>query len=485
MNENIINLEVPQFYPKQIEFLKSKKKYNCYGGARGGGKSFIMRWKVIFLALNNPGIQILLLRRKLTDLKENHLVPLQKMLGCNKKDKRQHIAEFRSQDKEFIFPNGSRIKLGYCDNENDVLQYQGQAYEVICMEEATMFTEFQFRTLVESNRPSGLMVKPIPCRMYFTCNPGGVGHAWVKRLFVSKEYREKEKPEDYHFIQAFVYDNKWLMENDPSYVESLESEPNEIRKKQMLYGDWDVYEGQFFGEFDKAVHVCRPKKLPEHWYLYRALDYGLDMLACLHILVSPKGDVYCIHEIHESNLIVSEAAERIKTVTKALGFKESDVRLTLAPGDLWNRQTQTGRSAADIFYDNGIVLTEVSRDRINGWLCVKELMKIYDAEDELNGDPIKVSKLHIFDVCRHLIDYIPLAQFDENKYNDMCTEPHDITHILDALRYFAIYWINKPEMPSHVDGKRFTWTQDMIDDYYNGSESIKRRMVELYGEINY
>lgn len=130
-----------------------------------------MRWKVIFLALNNPGVQILLLRRKLTDLKENHLVPLQKMLGCNKKDKRRHIAEFRSQDKEFIFPNGSRIKLGYCDNENDVLQYQGQSYEVICMEEATMFTEFQFRTLVESNRPSGLMVKPISCRMYFTCNP--------------------------------------------------------------------------------------------------------------------------------------------------------------------------------------------------------------------------------------------------------------------------------------------------------------------------
>ena len=112
-------------------------------------------------------------------------------------------------------------------------------------------------------------------------------------------------------------------------------------------------------------------------------------------------------------------------------------------------------------------------------------MKVLDAEDELNGDPIKVSKLHIFDVCKNLIKNIPLAQYDETKQNDMATEPHEITHILDALRYFCIYWINTPDKPKKVDGRRMTWTQDMIDDYYNGSDSIKRRMVELYGEINY
>lgn len=443
-----------------------------------------MRWKVVLLALNNPGVQILLLRRTLPELRENHLIPLQKMLHTNNKDKRKRIAEYKEVTKEFLFPNGARIKLGYCDNENDVLQYQGQAYEVICMEEATHFTEFQFNTLTESNRPSGLMPNPISPRMYFTCNPGGVGHAWFKRLFIDRNYKNNEKSEDYIFIQSLVYDNEWLLENDPNYVRTLENLPEE-RRKMMLYGDWDVYEGQFFEEFNPEIHVCRPKQLPHTYRLFRSLDYGLDMLACLFLVVDENKNIRAVQEIHEPNLIVSEAAERIKTVTKALGFDEKDVQLTLAPGDLWNRQTQTGRSAADLFYDNGITLTEVSRDRVNGWLCVKELMRVYESRDELTGDPVQISKLQIYDVCKNLIEHIPLAQYDEKKLNDMATEPHIITHILDALRYFAIYWINAPKKEISAKPKGMKWTQDMLDDYYNGSESVRRRMVSLYGEINY
>lgn len=96
---------------------------------------------------------------------------MQKILRTEDKNKRNRLAEYKEVTKEFIFPNGSRIKLGYCDSENDVLQYQGQAYDVICMEEATHFTEFQFQTLTESNRPSGLMEEAFRPRMYFTCNP--------------------------------------------------------------------------------------------------------------------------------------------------------------------------------------------------------------------------------------------------------------------------------------------------------------------------
>lgn len=165
------NLIIPRFYPKQVEFLEAKARYIAFGGARGGGKSFIMRWKVILLALSQPGIQILLLRRSLSELRENHLIPLQKMLRTQDKDPNNKIAQYKEVTKEFLFDNGSRIKLGYCDSENDVLQFQGQAYEVICLEEATHFTEFQFQSLTESNRPSGLMANPFPPRMYFTCNP--------------------------------------------------------------------------------------------------------------------------------------------------------------------------------------------------------------------------------------------------------------------------------------------------------------------------
>ena len=442
-----------------------------------------MRWKVVLMAERYAGIQILLLRRTLPELRENHLIPLQKILRTAERDKRKRLAEYKEVTKEFIFPNGSRIKLGYCDSENDVLQFQGQAYDVICLEEATMFTYFQFQTLTESNRPSGLMKEQIPSRMYFTMNPGGVGHQWVKRLFIDRVYENNEQADDYQFVQSLVYDNKWLLENDPNYVRTLENLPEE-RRNAMLYGNWDIYEGQFFGEFDRNIHVIEPQKLPEKYLLYRALDYGLDMLACYFFVVDERGEVYVVSEIHEKDLIVSEAAAKIKERTVALGWTEKDVELTLAPGDLWNRQTQTGRSAADMFYDNGITLTEVSRDRVNGWLTVKELMKVYDKRDEITGDPVKKSKLHIFNTCRNLIANIPLAQYDEKKVNDMATEPHNITHSLDALRYFCVYWTTKPEKKILPKPVKIEWTEDMLEDYYNGSDEVKKRMVTLYGEIN-
>ena len=264
-----LTLEISRPYPKQIEFFKSTCRYTAYGGARGGGKSWAARLKAILLALNYPGIQILLLRRTLKDLRDNHVIPLQKMLKTESSDR---IAVYKVQEKEFLFPNTSRLVLGYCDNEADVLQYQGQAYDVIFMEEATQFTEFQFQTLTESNRSSGLCKVKFSPRMYFTCNPGGVGHVWFKRLFIDRNYQNKERPEDYCFIQSLVYENKYLMENDPDYVRVLENLP-EDRKKAMLYGNWDVFEGQYFQEFDRQVHVVEPFEIPEHWKRYVAMDY--------------------------------------------------------------------------------------------------------------------------------------------------------------------------------------------------------------------
>ena len=144
---------------KQEAFFHAQSRYVAYGGARGGGKSWAMRMKLILLALRYEGISILLLRRTLGELRENHILPMCKLLDG--------VAVYKESTKDFLFPNGSRIKLGYCDSESDVLQYQGQAYEVIGMEEATHFTYYQYLCLTECNRVSGAMREPFTPRMYF------------------------------------------------------------------------------------------------------------------------------------------------------------------------------------------------------------------------------------------------------------------------------------------------------------------------------
>ena len=74
-------------------------------------------------------------------------------------------------------------------------------------------------------------------------------------------------------------------------------------------------------------------------------------------------------------------------------------------------------------------------------------------------------------------------QYHATKHNDAATEPHEITHGPDALRYFAIYWVGTPTIETSQKAIRMQWTQDMLDDYYDADDTIKERMVEKYGAI--
>jgi len=441
-------------YPKQIDFFRSDKRYIAYGGARGGGKSWAARRKAVLLALYYAGIQILVLRRTLQELRENHVLNLQTEL--------KEIARFDAQNKEFLFPNNSRIKLGYCSAESDVLQYQGQAYDVIFMEESTQFTEFQKDTLSESNRSSGMMNVRFSPRMYFTCNPGGVGHSWMKRLFIDKEYRNKEKSINYEFIPSTVYDNKYLMTNNPEYIENLENLP-EMRKRAMLYGDWDAFEGQYFNEFRSDIHVIEPFTIPDEWKRYTTMDYGLDKLATYWIAIDEQSNAYVYKELYESNLIISEAAAKIIDIN---GYDNVD--LNYAPPDLWNRRQETGKSASELFMDNGLVLVQSNNSRVQGWYNVKEWLKPYNTRDMETGEDVITAKMKIFKNCTNLVRTLPQLQCDERNPNDVSNQPHELTHGPDAIRGFCS---SRPSPTINTKVKKSTlWmfnTEEKEEGYVN------------------
>ena len=406
---------------KQDLFFAANARHIAYGGSRGGGKSWAMRIKFVLLAVTYENLRLLLLRRTLPELRENHVLPLQSLL--------YGFATYKDSEKAFIFPNGSRIKLGYCDNESDVYQYQGQEYDVIGMEEATHFTDDMRIFFTTCNRSTRTDFKP---RMYYTSNPGGIGHTWFKRLFIDREYQNKEKAEDYIFIPAQVYDNKILMENNPEYVEALENLPDDM-KKAHLYGDWNVFAGQYFKEFRRDIHVIEPFAIHEHWNKYISLDYGLDKLACYWYAIDIHNNVYVYKELYESNLIISAATQRIKEVNGT-----DNIKIRYAPPDLENRRQDTGKSAFDIFRENGISLLKADNRRVDGWLAVKEWIKPVEVKDEQTGEIKKESKLKIFSNCVTLIRTLPQVQRDEKDPNDVATEPHELTHAPDALRYFCI-----------------------------------------------
>lgn len=396
---------------KQEEFLLSAAKYTAYGGARGGGKSWALRYKLLLLCLAYSGIRTVIIRRTFPELRENHVRALYELAVST------GLAAYSETHKAFEFINGSVIKLGYLETESDLLQYQGQEFDIIAIDEATQIGERAFAVLAACLRGANAF----PKRMYLTCNPGGVGHGWVKRLFIDRDYRDGEYAEDYKFIPALVYDNEALMNANPEYVKQLEMLPEEL-KRAWLYGEWNIFAGQFFTEFDESVHTANVV-LPKRTQRYCAIDYGLDMLAALFIAVDEEGRAYVYDEIYESGLIVSEAARRMcEKCTQDMIF--------IAPADLWSRQKDSGRSIAELFAENGIYLTKIVPSRVSGWLALKEWLK----KSEDGRAMMQIDKR-----CENLLRTLPLLMYDENGRGDAATEPHEITHAPDALRYFASF----------------------------------------------
>lgn len=411
-------LNLPRPNDKQRQFLKASAWCIAYGGSRGGGKSWAVRVKATLLFLFWPGIKILILRRTYPDLTKNHIEPLRDILeplGARYKEKEKTL--WLDQGKR----GKSQIIFGYCDNDNDLRRYHGNEYDIIFIDEATQFKWEWFDRLKGSVRG----VNDFPKHIILTCNPGDIGHAWVKRLFIDREFLPGENPNDYEFIAATVYDNIALMEKDPEYVKNLESLSDALRDA-WLYGKWDSFIGQYFTEWRPHIHVVEPFAVPQNWRRYFAMDYGLDMLAAYCIAISPEEQAYVYKEHYEPNLIISDAAQRIKQLTAG-----EKIFQWFAPPDMWNRRQDTGKSVAEIFGENGIFLTKADNERVAGWLHMKEWLKVREHEGE------QYANMRFFQTCPNVIRSIPLLQFDEKRPSDAATEPHEVTHAPDAIRYFC------------------------------------------------
>jgi len=400
---------------KQKEFLLARTKHIGFGGARGGGKSWAVRTKAKLMCIKYPGIRVLIVRRTYPELQNNHINILKSEL--------YGIASYVDKDKQLRFYNGSVIDFSYCAADSDLDRLQGVEYDVIFLDEATQLSEYQMRAIVACMRG----VNSFPKRVYYTCNPGGKGHAYIKRIFIDRDYAPGEGGKDYTFIRSLVTDNKALMEAQPEYIKQLEALPFDLRRA-WLEGDWDALAGQYFDEFRRDIHVCEPFEIPPWWRRYRAFDYGLDMLAVLWAAVSDSGQIYIYRELKAPNLIVSDAAARVLEMTG-----DESIQCTYAPPDIKNRQKDTGKSMADMFAESGLRLTFAKAERSSGWMRVKELLKPLRSP---SGEG-KTAKLQIFSTCGELIHDLPLLMHSEHDPSDCATEPHDITHICDALRYLC------------------------------------------------
>lgn len=445
----MITLNMPSPSERQRLFMTDEHRYIIFGGARGGGKSWALRWKAILMCLNYAGIKILIMRKTYPELQANHIMPLKEILN--------RVAAYNGTEHMFNFPNDSTIKFMYCSRDDDLGKIQGHEYDIIMIDEATNMTEYQIKAIDACVRG----VNKKPKRMYMTCNPGGPGHGYIKRL-KDGNFKPTEAPEKYSFIQSLVTDNKALMKEQPEYIQQLMALPPKLRAA-WLEGNWDVYEGQFFEEFRddpdhyedrRYTHVIPAmKEIPRGWTIYRSFDWGYGKpFSCGWWAVDYDGVIYRILELYgcrdgEENegvkWIDDKIFSEIARIEREHPYLAGKTIRGVADPAIWDA-SGTGLSTADVAAKHKVYFDKAKNDRIPGWMQCHYRM----AFDE-NGYPM----MYVFDTCKAFIRTIPILCYSETIPEDLDTDQED--HVADEFRYFCMSRPIKPRMVQEVKKPAF------------------------------
>lgn len=452
-----MKLNIPPPSPKQMLFLKDEHRYIAFGGARGGGKSWAVRVKAVLLCEKYPGIRVMIVRKSYPELRQNHIMPLCELLHTGEQDKKKRFADYNDARKEMRFPNGSVILFRYCDTERDTGRFQGTEVDVLFIDEATQQTEEQVDKLKACVRG----VNDFPKRIYYTCNPGGVGHGWVKRLFIDRVYRGEERAEDYAFIQSLVTDNKVLLEKDPEYLEKLQSLPPKLREA-WLNGRWDIYDGQFFEEFRTSVdmsaareagcdlsaeelkrqrrwvHVIDPIDLSKGpaagWRIYRSYDFGYGKpFSCAWWAVDYDNVIYRVLELYGCTDTPNEGVrwtpdrqfEAIARIEREHPWLKGKTIQGVADPSIWDGSR--GESVAETAARYRILFSPGDNNRIAGWMQMHYRFQ-FDEEG--------YARMYVFSGCKAFIRTIPLLIYDKYNAEDLDTSMED--HVADETRYLCM-----------------------------------------------
>ena len=292
----------------------------------------------------------------------------------------------------------------------------------------------------------------------------------MKRLFIDRQYKtncanpeENETPEDYTFIFATVDDNTHMLEHSPNYLRMLSQMPEDLRRAYR-YGDWDALGGGYFKEFQFATHMQAPFRIPEHWPRYRSFDYGLDCFACIWWAVDTDGRAWAYREIEEKGLIVKRAAAVCLENTPV----HEKIQTTYAPWDMWARSKESGKTMAETFLTNGIPIIQAPRDRVQGHMAMKHMMSQMPLKDKYvkslfpeGKAPATLPGLMLFNDLTKVAADLRDIQTDEKNVNDCAKEPHEITHTVDAVRYFCVSRTTGAVDPVAPKERTF---EDMLDE---------------------
>lgn len=421
----------------QTTFLAAPEREVLYGGAAGGGKSYAILADAL-RDMTHPHFRGLILRKTTEELRE--LVQKSQDLY----PRAYPGMKWSERKMEWTAPSGAKLWMSFLENDRDVTRYQGQAFSYIAFDELTQWaTPYAWNYM-----RSRLRTTAVGLKLYqrATTNPGGVGHGWVKKMFVDPapwgktfaatdletgetlvwpkgSSREGQPLFNRRFIPAKLSDNPYLYK-DGEYEANLLSLP-EAERKKLLEGDWDIMEGAAFTEWNRDHHVIEPFDVPYTWRRFRACDYGYgSKSAVLWFTVTPEEELIVYRELYVSKVLAVDLADMILDLEAADG----PITYGVLDSSLWHKRGDPGPPIAEQMIARGCLWRPADRSkgsRVAGKNEVHRRLQI----DEYTEKP----RMMFFSNCLHTIAQLPVLPLNPLNPEDVDTKSED--HIYDALRY--------------------------------------------------
>ena len=240
-------------FARQLEFRNSAAKYRLFGGAAGPGKTKALLWEAIrqahLYATRSRWIRCCCgARFRSSKLRCSAISGATCRASCYK--------SYNDSKHVVTWLNGSTTRFGYSAQRKRYLPVSGRG---ISFHRHRRADAFHAGAVAIPHQPQSLPAAGRQPNMAGATNPGNIGHAWVKALWVDQrpapgmDRPEQYDPSDYAFIRATLDDNPHLQATTP-YRKTLEALPRHLRQA-FLVGDWNVFAGQYFDLFDVRRHT--------------------------------------------------------------------------------------------------------------------------------------------------------------------------------------------------------------------------------------
>lgn len=466
----------------------SKTKYIGFGGPRGGGKSYGMRSWFVSACWSYP-LEACIVRRHRVDLQKNHI-------NAFKGEMKPYIdagyVKYNERDSAAYFKNGSILYFDYCDKPEDLEKIQGQAYDLLGLEESTQFNQHQINVMISSCRGSNTSNNAgvnFPNKVLQTFNWGGISHDYHRRLFWDEEFTKDEDPKDYLFIFAPFESNKILQKQTPEYQKQLRKLPEQLQQA-WIDGDPDAFTGTMFNIVEDFHVVDQDKMLkhhggiiPEDWKLYGSLDAATGDYCSFGLYTkSPAGYIYKIFTYYVKNLSVQDhieaICERIARCPYTNGRKPSYIladRFAFA-GNSSKEIVSHDITWADLFRERGLYLRKANDKRIQGCMALQYALDYnynYQAKTLINAPKLRFFKETGQVSNAATIKELMALERDINNPEDIDQAAPD--HAYDETRYAVMGGLTPRELGMEQEQQ----TVNKMADY--GSQRDEEELFDAFG----